>query len=176
MPARRWSRRPENLNASTRSVGTAARRVNDRIRTGVGMDQEHGSTAAPGHVGSRRRLVQFGCLVVGARTLAACLPQPETDAGATSAPTDPRGGDSSPGTAPLARLSDIPVEGGLVLRDRNIVITRGSAAGIVAFTAVCSHQGCQVTSVVGGLIRCPVTAAGSTRARANRWPGQQRNH
>ncbi|RNH98180.1 Rieske (2Fe-2S) protein [Micromonospora aurantiaca] len=119
------------------------------------MDQEHGSTAALGRVGSRRRLVQVGCLVVGGRTLAACLPQPETDAGAASAPTDSQGGDSSPGTAPLARLSDIPVGGGLVVRDRNIVISRGSAAGIVAFTAVCSHQGCQVTSVVGGLIRCP---------------------
>ncbi|MFI7072578.1 Rieske (2Fe-2S) protein [Micromonospora sediminicola] len=118
------------------------------------MDQEHGSTAAPGHVGLRRRLVQIGCLVVGGRTLAACLPRPAPDASAPAL-ADPRGGGDSPGAAPLARLSDIPVGGGLVLRDRNIVITRGSAAGIVAFTAVCSHQGCQVTSVVGGLIRCP---------------------
>jgi len=55
----------------------------------------------------------------------------------------------------LARTADIPVGGGKILTGRKIVITQPKTGSFVAFSAVCTHQGCTVTSVTGGTINCP---------------------
>jgi Rieske Fe-S protein len=55
----------------------------------------------------------------------------------------------------LAATADIPVGGGKILTDKKIVITEPQAGSFKAFTAVCTHQGCLVTSVSGGTINCP---------------------
>jgi Rieske Fe-S protein len=49
----------------------------------------------------------------------------------------------------LAGLAQVPVGGGL------IVLTRGSNGTVHAFSAVCTHQGCTVSSVRNGVIGCP---------------------
>jgi Rieske Fe-S protein len=55
----------------------------------------------------------------------------------------------------LAALSRVPVGGGLILGDLKVVLTRDNAGTVHGFSAVCTHQGCTVGSVRGGVIACP---------------------
>jgi Rieske Fe-S protein len=55
----------------------------------------------------------------------------------------------------LAVISDVPAGGGKILADKKIVITQPRAGSFAAFTAVCTHLGCTVSSVSGGTINCP---------------------
>jgi Rieske Fe-S protein len=70
-------------------------------------------------------------------------------AGGTAAPT---GGGA--GTA-IAKVADIPVGGGTILVERQLVVTRPSASEVRVLSAVCTHQGCLVDSVTNGTISCP---------------------
>lgn len=74
-------------------------------------------------------------------------------AGASSAGAASSAGTSAP--AVLASTADIPVGGGKVLTDKKIVITQPQAGSFHAFTAICTHQGCIVSTVSGGTINCP---------------------
>ena len=51
--------------------------------------------------------------------------------------------------------ADIPVGGGRILADQQVVITQPTAGTFMAFTAVCTHRGCVVASVADGTIVCP---------------------
>jgi Rieske Fe-S protein len=55
----------------------------------------------------------------------------------------------------LAKTSDIPVDGGKIISSAQIVITQPSSGTYKAFTAVCTHQGCIVSSVSNNQIECP---------------------
>jgi Rieske Fe-S protein len=63
------------------------------------------------------------------------------------------GGDS--GATPLANTGDIPVGGGKVFDSENVVVTQPVGGKFLAFSAVCTHQGCTVASVSDGTINCP---------------------
>ncbi|MFE4594516.1 Rieske (2Fe-2S) protein [Streptomyces laurentii] len=65
------------------------------------------------------------------------------------------GGSDDESGARLARVSDIPVGGGKVLKDHKVVVTQPVAGEFKAFSAVCTHQGCTVTRVANGMIECP---------------------
>ena len=107
-----------------------------------------------------RRVMLRGAAVSGVALplLAACGDDPETaetPADGTGAEPDgasPSGGGES-GT--LASTSDIPVGGGQIIKDRQIVVTQPAEGDFKAFTAVCTHQQCTVTSVQDGIIQCP---------------------
>ena len=73
---------------------------------------------------------------------------PASAAGASSA----AGGSASD---VLASTAEIPVGGGKILTDKNIVITQPQAGSFHAFTAICTHLGCIVNTVSGGTINCP---------------------
>ena len=79
-------------------------------------------------------------------------PKPATSAPpAYSAPT----GGGSAGAAPLATVAEIPENGGLILGDQGVVLTRETGQTVHGFSSVCTHQGCMVSQVVSGEIICP---------------------
>ena len=96
-----------------------------------------------------RRVVLRGAAVSGLALpfLAACGGADE--ASSSGVPSDGSGGESG-----IAK-ADVPVGGGVVLKDEEVVLTQPSEGQFKAFTAVCTHQGCLVTKVEDGQIVCP---------------------
>jgi Rieske Fe-S protein len=63
-------------------------------------------------------------------------------------------GTAAGGATVLARTADVPVGGGRILKDQRMVVTQPTAGTFKGFTSVCTHQGCDVSSVEGGTINC----------------------
>jgi Rieske Fe-S protein len=98
---------------------------------------------------------EYGELVTGG-TPPGTVDPPTTTAPETTAPETTGTGAPPVGGAPaLASTADIPVGGGKILTDQEIVITQPAAGKFMAFSAVCTHQGCIVDQVSGGTINCP---------------------
>jgi len=78
-------------------------------------------------------------------------PQPagSTGPGANSGGDDSGGG----GGAVLVAAADVPEGGGVIAGDW--VITQPESGKYKAFSKVCTHQGCDVSKVDGGVIICP---------------------
>jgi Rieske Fe-S protein len=75
---------------------------------------------------------------------------------AASGPASSGSGAGSPAPANLlATTAQVPEGGGKIISGKNIVITQPAAGSFKAFTAVCTHQGCIVSTVAGGTIDCP---------------------
>jgi nitrite reductase/ring-hydroxylating ferredoxin subunit len=94
-----------------------------------------------------RRTVLRGAALGGAALplLAAC--GSESDSSAASS--------SSAGGSSTVAAKDVPVGGGTILTDQKVVVTQPNKGDFKAFTAVCTHKGCTVAKVQGGLIMCP---------------------
>jgi Rieske Fe-S protein len=53
-------------------------------------------------------------------------------------------------------VGDVPVGGGIILDVRDgVVVTQPTAGQIMAFSAVCPHEGCVISEVAGGEMICP---------------------
>lgn len=68
-------------------------------------------------------------------------------------------GDKSSSSAPktgetLTKTSDVPVGGGVILDDVKVVVTQPVAGTFEAFSAVCTHQSCTVSTISDGIIEC----------------------
>src|SRR6478735_1640695 len=92
--------------------------------------------------------------VVGAVAgLAAC--------GGSDDATSPNGSPSGAGggkpSGAIVKTSDVPVGGGKVVNasGTKVVVTQPTEGSFVAFSAVCTHQGCTVNSVEDDVIHCP---------------------
>ncbi|WP_233160225.1 Rieske (2Fe-2S) protein [Pseudonocardia sp. MH-G8] len=70
------------------------------------------------------------------------------------APAPPSQPDAAGAADALAGASDIPVGGGAVFPDRDVVVTQPTAGRFRAFSATCTHQGCAVGEVREGTIVC----------------------
>lgn len=92
---------------------------------------------------SRRRLFRgaavAGTMVAAGAALAAC----------GSSPAKPSG------PVTLGRTTAIPVGGGVIFDEQDVVVTQPAAGTFKAFSATCTHLGCQVNTVANGLIQCP---------------------
>ncbi|MDR7278018.1 Rieske (2Fe-2S) protein [Catenuloplanes atrovinosus] len=120
--------------------------------------------------GTSRRTLLAGVGSVGAVTaLAACgtdSDSPGTSSGAgadptTGAPSATGGASSSAPTTggdaaanALTKTSDIPVQGGVIFAEQQVVVTQPTAGTFKCFSNICTHQGCPVSSVDGGSIVC----------------------
>lgn len=110
--------------------------------------------------GLPRRVVVKAAGVTG---LAAVLAGCETYGGASvdeGEGTDDSSGKSGGATGgaagdALASTGEIPVGGGKVFEGKNVVVTQPVSGDFVAFSAVCTHQGCSVATVLDGTINCP---------------------
>ena len=116
-----------------------------------------------------RRALLAGAGVTCAAVLAGCSTSDANNGGSTpatggaassaagSAPTT--GGSaataSSAAAGALAATSQVPDGGGKIIDGVNIVITQPETGSFRAFTAICTHQGCIVSSVSNGTINCP---------------------
>jgi Rieske Fe-S protein len=127
---------------------------------------QHGR--ADGRPGAPRRAVFAGAGAVGAACLlAACgtSSSSQSDQGYTNDPIpagsaspgggtgNDGGGDTGGGGSALAAVADVPEGGGIIKGD--LVITQPQAGTFKAFSKVCTHQGCDVSKVDGGVIFCP---------------------
>jgi cytochrome b6-f complex iron-sulfur subunit len=67
---------------------------------------------------------------------------------------------SGGGGEQVAKLSDIPVGGSIsaTLDGKPIILAQPSTGKVVAFTAICTHQGCTVNPD-GAVLRCPCHAS-----------------
>ena len=103
-----------------------------------------------------RRVVLRGAAVstVALPLLAACGDATGTSDQPTTSPTQNGGGGGGAPTT-LASTSDVPVGGGEILEDEKIVLTQPAEGDFKAFTAVCTHQQCLVTTIADGIINCP---------------------
>ena len=117
---------------------------------------------------SRRTLGGLAAAGVGVPLLAACSGDDsgtatDPNGSSSSAPASSSGstggtpGDTASGSAAadaLTSTSDIEVGGGAIFADEKVVVTQPSEGEFKCFTAVCSHQGCLVSSVSDGTINC----------------------
>lgn len=92
------------------------------------------------------------CTTYGAGPAPAQAPAAPDAQGAPTQGGSPQGGTAQ--GAALAKTSDIPVGGGAVFAEQDVVVTQPAAGQYRAFSATCTHQGCPVTEVADGTINC----------------------
>jgi Rieske Fe-S protein len=101
-------------------------------------------------VGRRVALVAIGA--AGAAVVAGCA----TYGGSSDTPAAPAEPPAAGGAGTvLGAAADVPVGGGKVFPDQQVVVTQPSKGTFACFTAVCTHAGCAVDEVKGGTINCP---------------------
>lgn len=100
---------------------------------------------------SRRNMMLAGGSAAAAVALAACSSPTDAATVPTSeAPTDSGGSGAGSGsgsaTTEIAKLADIPVGGGIAatLDGQPILLAQPTEGTVVAFSAICTHQGCKV--------------------------------
>jgi len=99
-----------------------------------------------------------GLAAVTVGAVAACgFDDSESNAGtaASSSSTSSSSAPAAGGGTELASVADVPVGGGLVLKEQKLVLTQPTAGEIKAFSSRCTHMGCAVGKVEDGLILCP---------------------
>jgi nitrite reductase/ring-hydroxylating ferredoxin subunit len=123
-------------------------------------------TAAVDGLTDRRAMLRCGAALAFAGLTAPILVACGSDgeAGSTSSPTTgstptdtatsgtPTTGSS--GTV-LGKASEIPVGGGMVYKDKKVIVVQPTAGTYKGYTTSCTHMGVQITAVEGGTMNCP---------------------
>jgi Rieske Fe-S protein len=95
---------------------------------------------------SRRAMLAAGAGAVGA--LAGC----QVYGGESDQP--PPAAPAASGGTEVATVDQVPVGGGFISGEHQVVITQPVAGDYRAFSAICTHQGCVVNEVTEGTINC----------------------
>lgn len=143
------------------------------VQTGPDAETAADQPARAGVVASRR-IVMVGAGALGAGCLLAACGTSSSGSGSNGAnggdysndpaPAGSKGAeaggtgstsdnDAAGGGTTLAAVADIPEGGGIIKGD--YVITQPAAGKYKAFSKVCTHAGCDVSKVDGGVIVCP---------------------
>ncbi|MET7527779.1 Rieske (2Fe-2S) protein [Streptomyces sp. NPDC005248] len=116
---------------------------------------------------ARRRTVLTAGAAGAAGLVTACGSSGDGDRSTASAPETSRaakpsaraGAASADGSVPggevLGKAADIPVGGGKVFEEQEVVVTQPKEGEFKGFSAICTHKGCTVVSVSDGTINCP---------------------
>ena len=108
------------------------------------------NTSASGSPPVSRRTV-LGTAAASVAALSGCAGYGGSHATEPSQPPPPERG----GANGLAYVADIPVGGGAILADRQLVVTQPQEGTFCVLSAVCTHAGCLVASIDDGTINCP---------------------
>ncbi|WP_032391695.1 Rieske (2Fe-2S) protein [Rhodococcoides fascians] len=97
--------------------------------------------------------------VAAAATLAACG---SDDSASTEAATTTAAGiggatptEAADGPVSLGPAADIAVGGGVIYNAQEVVVTQPTSGAYKAFSSVCTHQGCAISSIEDGAMICP---------------------
>ncbi|NKZ03964.1 Rieske (2Fe-2S) protein [Actinomadura latina] len=113
-----------------------------------------GTEQEPGNARSRRGLL-IGAGLAGVAGLAAACGGSGDGAGFGGSGGSGGGDAGTDAGGALAAASEIPVGGGKVFEDAEVVVCQPQQGRFTAFSASCTHRGCSVGSVSGGTINCP---------------------
>ncbi|MDQ1020703.1 Rieske (2Fe-2S) protein [Streptomyces afghaniensis] len=104
-----------------------------------------------------RRTVLLTTGATGAVALVAACGGGGDDNGSTStsSPTGQETAGRKTAGRDLASTDEIPVGGGKIFKEEKVVVTQPDQGRFKAFSAICTHMGCTVTTVSDGTINCP---------------------
>jgi nitrite reductase/ring-hydroxylating ferredoxin subunit len=105
----------------------------------------------------RRGVIRAACGGCAALALSACGGSSSPKAsGGTTAPSSAAGGSSPAATTAIAKLTDIAVGSSISAKSggRPLLVARPTETTVVAFSAICTHQGCTVEAA-GKTFACP---------------------
>jgi Rieske Fe-S protein len=122
-----------------------------------------GVLAGVGLVGLAGAITACGSSASSSSTPAASAPTTAAATGAStaaasggaSAAASASTGTGSTAAGALATTSEIPVGSGMIFPAKLIVVTQPTAGEYKAFSAVCTHMGCTVSTISNGTIDCP---------------------
>ncbi|MFH8661301.1 Rieske (2Fe-2S) protein [Streptomyces afghaniensis] len=103
-----------------------------------------------------RRTVLLATGATGAVALVAACGGGGDDNGSasTSSPTGRETAGQETAGRDLATTDEIPVGGGKIFKEEEVVVTQPEQGRFKAFSAICTHQRCTVASVSDGTINC----------------------
>jgi Rieske Fe-S protein len=106
----------------------------------------------------RRAVIVSAGLGAVATAVAACSTYGKPAASSSESPTTtsapaPAGTSAAAGSGALAKTADVPVGSGVIVDD--VVITQPTTGVFKGFSSVCTHAGCNVSSITDGKIVCP---------------------
>ena len=96
------------------------------------------------HPTTRRTVLAGAAGISAAALLAAC--------GSEEPP--PAAAPLQPALETLGKVSDIPLSGGIIYADRDVIVTQPSLGEFRAFGARCTHKGCVLAAVQDNIISC----------------------
>jgi Rieske Fe-S protein len=116
------------------------------VLAGVGLVGLAGAVSACGSGGSSNSSAATN---TGANAAA-----PPATATVPAAPASASGAGGAASNA-LATTSEIPVGSGKIFAAEKVVVTQPNAGDYKAFSAICTHMGCLVSTISNGTIDCP---------------------
>ncbi len=136
-------------DARSREAGSADAQAPNQ--DGSASEAGTGRTGSAAPSGVSRRVISLGGIGLAAVSvgLAACSsPAPATQpAESPSADDEGTTAPEAPAAAPILALADVPVGGAVAvdIEGAPSIVAQPEAGTVVAFTAICTHQGCKVT-------------------------------